>query len=390
MRTTADAVIIGGGVVGASIAYNLALRGIRDVVLVERDVLGSGSTGRSSGAVRTHYSTEVHTRLAWLSLRIFQHFDEIVGGDASFVRTGYMVFVPPEERLALEQNIAMQQRVGITTGIISKEEAKELAPGFFVEDCGGIAYEPESGHADPSGTAMAYASRAREMGVEIALENPALELELKGGRVRAVHTQMGSIETPIAVIATGPWSSSFLARHGVHLPSVATRHEVILLRRSLERVPFHPGGGDMCNLIYFRPEGHDLTLLGNGNREEEVEDPAAYNPRVGMDFIQDIWGRLTRRIPALEEAEYATGYAGLYTSTPDQHPIIDQVEGIDGAYLCTGFSGHGFKLSPMVGVVMAELILEGKARSIDISSLRMSRFREGELNQPRYSFKVIV
>ena len=223
----------------------------------------------------------------------------------------------------------------------------------------------------------------------MVLESPAASVEVRDGRVAAVVTAKKRYETPIAVVATGPWSSRFLGKLGIDLPLAPTRHEVFLLRRPMDRVPFHPGGGDMANLIYFRPEGSDLTLVGNGNREEDA-DPDAYSQRVSMDFVEDIWGRLVKRIPDLADAQFFTGYARLYTTTPDLHPVIDRVEGVEGLYICTGFSGHGFKLSPAVGIVMAELVLDGQARMVDISSLRMGRFVEGALNQTRYAFRVIA
>ena len=390
MTKTAEAVVIGGGVMGTSILYNLAARGVKGAVLLERDTLGSGSTGRSSGAIRMHYSTEVNARLAWESIQIFKNFREMVGGgDAGWVRTGYMIFVPQESIEALQQNIAMQRSVGISTRIVSREEARELAPAFHLDEGEAFAWEPESGHGDPSGTALAYATRARELEAQVVLGSPALAMEVSHGRVTAVVTERERYETPIAVVATGPWSSRFLGRLGIELPLLATRHEVFLLRRSMDRVPSHPGGGDMANLIYFRPEGSDLTLVGNGNREEEA-DPDAYNPHASMDFVQDIWPRLARRIPGMADARFFTGYAGLYTTTPDLHPVIGGVDGIEGLYVCTGFSGHGFKLSPAVGIVVAELILEGRARTVDISSLRMSRFAEGALNRTNYAFRVIA
>ena len=386
MTITTEAVVIGGGVMGTSILYNLALRGVKAPVLLERDTLGSGSTGRSSGAIRMHYSTEVNARLAWESLAIFKNFEEIVGGgDVGWVETGYMLFVPEDSIDGLRQNIAMQQSVGIATRIVSRQEATELAPAFELGETEAFAWEPESGHGDPSGVALAYSVRARELGAGVVLESPATSVEISGGKVVAVTTATERYATPIAVVATGPWSSRFLADIGIELPLVATRHEVFLLRRPMDRLPFHPGGGDMSNLIYFRPEGSDLTLVGNGTREEEA-DPDAYSPRVSMDF----WPRLAKRIPAIADAELFTGYAGLYTTTPDLHPIIDRVDGIEGLYICTGFSGHGFKLSPMVGIVLAELILDGEARTVDISPLRMSRFAEGDLNTTTYSFRVIA
>ena len=162
-----------------------------------------------------------------------------------------------------------------------------------------------------------------------------------------------------------------------------------MIRQPMDRIPFHPGGADMANLTYFRPEGADLTLVGNGNVEEAV-DPDTYNPRPTMDHLEDVWLRLTKRLPDIADGEFFTGYAGLYTSTPDLHPVIDRVDGVAGLYICTGFSGHGFKLSPAVGIVMAELILDGEAKTVDISALRMSRFQEGDLNQITYKFRVIA
>lgn len=390
MGSTAEAVVIGGGVMGCSILYNLAARGLTNTVLLERDLLGSGSTGRSSGVVRMHYSNEVHTRMAWQSLEVFQNFDQLIGGDCGLTQTGFLLFTGDDDLPAFHSNVAMQQECGVQTSIINREEAREIAPGFYVDDCAAIAYEPVSGYADPSGTATAYSVRARGLGASVMLRSPARSIEVAGGKVIAVTTADQRIETPAAVVATGPWSRRFLLQHGVDLPLEATRHEVIHLKRPLDKLPYHPGGADIANLIYFRPEGTDLTLLGNGNMEDVVEDPEIFAPRPTQRFIQEVWSRLARRIPAMAEAEYTTGYAGLYTSTPDSHPIMDRVEGIDGLYICTGFSGHGFKLSPMVGVLMAELMLDGQASTIDISTLRMSRFREGKLNQPRYGFKVLV
>jgi len=390
MTFNADVVVIGGGVMGCSILYNLAVRGVRNAVLLERDVLGSGSTGRSSGAVRMHYSNLVHARMAWESLRIFQNFEEAVGGECGFTQTGYLVFAGDDDVDAFHANVTMQQNVGIQTSIISRDEAQEIAPQFYLDDCAAIAYEPLSGHADPSATASAYAARARQLGASIRLQTPATGIEVSKGRVTAVKTANEAIETSTAVVATGPWSRRFLLQHGIDLPLEATRHEVIHLKRPLDLLPYHPGGGDIANMVYFRPEGTDLTLVGNGNIEQTVDDPEVFAQRPTQSFIQEVWSRIARRIPAMEYAEFSTGYAGLYTSTPDSHPVMDKVDGIEGLYICTGFSGHGFKLSPMVGVLMSELVLDGQAKSIDISPLRMSRFREGKLNLPAYGFRVLV
>ena len=391
---TADVVIIGGGVMGCSIACNLALtaadHGLRRIVLLERDTLGSGSTGRSSAAIRMHYSTAVNAELAWRSLDIFRNFDDIIGGECGYTRTGYLVFAGPDDLPSFRANIATQQSVGVITDIISAADAAELAPGFAVDDAAAIAYEPYSGHADASGTAYAYATRARAEGVTIRLQTPAEAIE-RGGRVVAVRTAGGErIATGIAVVATGPWTARFLAPHGIDVPMIATRHEVLHFRRPLDLVPHHPGGADIANRIYFRPEGQDLTLVGNGNHSDVVDDPEVYAQRASPAFIQDVWQRLARRIPPIADAELATGYAGLYTNTPDSHPVMDRIDGVDGLYLCSGFSGHGFKLSPMVGVLMAELIAHGAVTTMDISPLRFSRFAEGDLNDAGYGFDVLA
>lgn len=389
MTITTDAVVIGGGVMGTSILYNLVSRGVQSPVLLERTTLGAGSTGRSSGAIRMHYSTEVNAALAWESLKTYEKFDEVVGGDVGFVKTGYMVFVPGDAVDGLRHNISLQQGIGIDTQIVSREDAHELAPAFAQYDDELFAWEPRSGHADPSGTGMAYATRARELGATVLLETPATSVEIENDRVVAVTTADEGYITDTAVVATGPWSKPFMAGIGIDLPLEATRHEVFLLKRNLEELPFHPGGADMGNMTYFRPEGADLTLVGNGNREENA-DPDTYNPRPSMDYLEDVWLRLSKRLPGIAGAEFFTGYAGLYTSTPDLHPVIDKVDGIDGLYICTGFSGHGFKLAPAVGTVMAELMLDGAASTVDITALKMDRFERGETNTTSYDFKVIA
>ena len=397
MTETADVVIIGGGVMGCSIACNLALtagqHGLRRIVLLERDTLGSGSTGRSSAAIRMHYSTAVNAEMAWRSLQIYRNFADIIGGECGYTRTGYLVFAGADDVASFRNNVAMQQSVGIITDIIRADDAAELAPGFTVDDAAGIAYEPYSGHADASGTAYAYATRARAEGVDIRLQSPvsAIETSGDGSRVEAVRTASGQrIATRVAVAATGPWTARFLAAHGIDVPLVATRHEVLHFRRPLDKVPHHPGGADISNRIYFRPEGQDLTLVGNGNHSDVVDDPEIYAQRASPAFIEDVWQRIARRIPVMADAELATGYAGLYTNTPDSHPIMDRVDGVDGLYLCSGFSGHGFKLSPMVGVLMAEFIAHGSATTMDISPLRLSRFAEGNLNNAGYGFDALT
>lgn len=389
MTQKVDAVVIGGGVMGASILYNLTAKGLKNCVLLERDTLGSGSTGRSSGLIRMHYSTKVNAELSWKSFPYFLHFDELIGQQKpQFIKTGFIAIAGPDSKQGLLKNVSIQKEVGIDTEIIDLKQAREVAPGFSFNDDEVFAWEPQSGHGDPSGTAMAYAKQAEKLGAKITLKSPVQRIELKKHKVFAIHTEKETYETKIAVMATGPWSSQFLSKLDIDLPLTATRHEVFLIKRQTNLLQHHASGADMTNMTYFRPEGNDMTLVGNGNREH-VADPDKYNPKPSMDYLEDVWLRLSKRIPSIAEGQYFTGYAGLYTSTPDTHPIVDKIDGVDGLYICTGFSGHGFKLAPAVGICMAELITEGRSDFVDISALKADRFSKGNQNQISYEFRVI-
>ena len=387
MRNTADAVIIGGGVMGCSILYNLAAAGMRHVVLLEQDVLASGSTGKSQAICRTHYSNQVTAQMAWKSLDVLKNFESITGGSSGFVRTGYLVTVGSEDRQALADNVSMQRALGINTSTVSREDVEALAPMVKVEDTEGLAYEPESGYADPYLVTTSYARKARELGAEVHVNVRVLDIEIGDGGVTALITDDGRIETPIAVIATGPWSARLLAKLGLELPLTTIRHQVVGFRRPEHLIPAHPTVGDIAQRSSFRPESTNLTLVGAG---EDYADPDSYHQGVDMSSVEESFDKLVRRIPDMSQGFFRGGWSGLFTVTPDWHPILDRVEGIRGLYLAVGFSGHGFKLSPMVGVVMAEMVLEGRARTIDLSPLRLSRFAEGDLLHSRYSYNVLA
>ncbi len=219
MTTTAEAVIVGGGVMGCSILYNLAALGMTDTVLLEKDVLASGSTSRSQAILRMHYTNEVTTRMAWESLKLYRDFEALTGGPSGYVRTGYFLIVDGDDRRALEENVAMQKRVGVETGVVSVEDVGEIAPMLAVEGNEGFAYEPQSGYADPYSVTTGYARRARELGAQVRSNVPVTEIEVQGGQVRAVVTSEGRIDTPIAVVAAGPWSEPLLAKAGCSAPA---------------------------------------------------------------------------------------------------------------------------------------------------------------------------
>ena len=388
MKTTAEVVVIGGGVIGTSLLFNLGRMGVTDTLLLEKDVLGSGSTGRSQTMCRMHYSNPVTAIMAWESLRIFTHFGELVGGESGFVETGYLLVANEEDRGSLECNVAMGCQLGIDTKQITADELRDIAPMVSISEEEVIAWEPQSGYADAHMVTTSYGIRAREMGSEISLKNAATGIEIKNGRVKAVTTEHGRVETPVAVVASGPWSKDVLAKVEVDVPLVPVRHQVASLSRPVEDLTLHPMVSDIALSYSFRPDGPEQTMMGFGPAEEVNLE--AYNQGVDLEVMADALSCLARRIPPMAEAEFRRGWSGLFTTTPDWHPILDAVPGIEGLYCAIGFSGHGFKLSPMVGVTMAELIVEGKASAVDISPLRFTRFLEGDLLKSSYRHQVLA
>ncbi len=387
MRETADVVIIGGGVMGCSMLYHLAGQGVTDTLLLERDVLGSGSTGRSQAICRMHYSNPVTASLAGESLKVFANFGDAVGGISGFVKTGYLVIVEDIDRTGLEQNVAMQQELGISTRLVTADDVQELAPMVTVSEAEGLAWESESGYADSYLVTTSFANRAKELGAEIVLRNAATGIEVSDDRVRAVITEQGRVATPVAVVAAGPWSGPVLSGAGIELPLSTVRHQVASVTRPIDLIPNHPSVGDIAQSFSFRPEGSTLTLVGFG--EDEV-DADSYNQGVDMSGVADVLERLIRRMPAMADSYFRGGWSGLFTVTPDWHPVLDRVPGIEGLYCAVGFSGHGFKLSPAIGLAMAELITQGRAASVDLTPLRFSRFEEGDLMTSRYRYRVLA
>ena len=387
MPATADIVIIGGGVMGCSMLYHLARQGATRALLLERAVLGAGSTGRSQAICRMHYSNPITAALAWDSLQVYANFDDRVGGDAGFVKTGYLVVVEDVDRPSLELNIAMQQELGISAGLVTPAELRELAPMLETFEGEGLAWEPESGYANPYLVTTAYADRARELGAEIATRAEATGIEISGGRVQAVVTQQGRVETPVAVVAAGPWANRLMAGTGVDLPLVPVRHQVALATRPTDQLPDHPIVGDIAQSFSFRPESPTLTMVGFGEDEVELDN---YDEGIDQPEAASALSRLARRMPGMAESYFRGGWSGLFTTTPDWHPILDRVPGVEGLFCAVGFSGHGFKLAPAIGQAMAELILEGRASSVDLTPLRFSRFAEGDLLSSRYRYRVLA
>jgi glycine/D-amino acid oxidase-like deaminating enzyme len=373
---TADVVILGAGVMGTSIAFHLAQRHAGRIVILDKDHVGRGGSGRSSALIRMHYSYPPEVQLALVSLRIFQHWREIVGEPGDFRKTGFVRIVHPNETERLKQNVEMQRKLGASVELIDRHQLKGLEPDWAVDDVELAAYEPDSGYGDGSGVANGFLSRARDLGAIYAPRIQVTALLAQSGQTRGVITDYGEIAAPIVVAATGPWTRPLFQAVGYDLPIEPEFHQVAILKNA----PGMKGGGCACidsaTATYFRSDAHDKFLVGDFHGKRPI-DPDNFPQRASEESLEEIIERASRRVPKLENAEVMRGVTGVYDMTPDSRPILGEIPDVRGLYVCAGFSGMGFKISPAIGRVMAELLLDGKGKTVDITSFRPGRFAEG-------------
>jgi sarcosine oxidase, subunit beta len=313
MSNTADVIIIGAGVHGASLAFHLAQRGVKATVL-EKNFVAAGATGRSSGLVRMHYDTEVDSRLAWESFRFFRNWKELVGGDSGFTRTGFIQIVAREHAEDLRRNTEMHQQIGIPAFIITADDVKRLAPTFATDDFDIAAYEPESGYAMPSDTANVLMNAAREHGARLVQNCPVTGIKTSGGRVTGVETAQGTFSAPIIVNAAGAWAGKLNQMAGLELPYDTWRHDTMFVVRPAEIGPSHPTVIDFPKELYFRPEG-GLTLVGleDGNPLGEAPDNDTDHAKTG--FVERAIDRICERVPAMEKGA-STAPTAAMTASP--------------------------------------------------------------------------
>lgn len=380
MALTAEVVIIGGGVTGASIAYHLAARGMREVVVVDKSFVASGATGKSSACVRQHYSTVETCRMIRYALDFFERFEELTsGGSCGFRRTGYLLGVDERMRPPMEISVALQRGVGIQTGLVSPEEMREIEPRLRIEDWVAGCFEPDSGYCNPVETAQGFARAARAWGARILEDTEVQAILTEGDRVTGVMTSRGPIHAPRVVNAAGLWGTRVGAMVGLDIPISVCRHKISIVSWPEAASGPHPMVYDFVTNIYTRPELGEHILVGGLDVEEshDLADPDRYKEGVSLDESTDALSRVSHRFPALAEGRIARGYAGCFDVTPDWHPILDRV-GPEGSFVAVGFSGHGFKLSPAVGHMMATLIADGPGAHPDVPTFRLSRFAENK------------
>jgi sarcosine oxidase subunit beta len=380
MPETAEAIVIGAGVMGASLAFHLTSTGLKAVTVLDKKGLCAGMTAKSGALVRMHYTNEPEARMAFAALRYFQHWKDMVGGECGFRRTGFIMTVTPDNADQLRKNVEMLRRIGVNTSVITPQELQELQPFTQVDDLTVAAYESESGYADPHATTTAFMQQAQRQGAALREGVAVTAIRTSGGRVIGVDTSAGPFDAPIVVVMAGPWSDRLLRTVDVDFPLTPQRAQIAFYHRPPPMAMGHMVFIDGALGTYFRPHGEGLTLIGVGRwQPEPPPDPDHYNEANDPDFIPAAKAKAARRLPGLQEAEYERGHAGIYDVSPDSRAILDRAPGIDGLYMAAGFSGTGFKISPAVGACMAELITQGRASYVDITPFRFSRFQE---NQP--------
>jgi sarcosine oxidase subunit beta len=374
---TYDVIIIGGGIHGASLAYHLTKKGVKPVIL-EKQFLAAGATGRSSGLVRMHYDLEIESRLAWISFQYFRNWPEIVGGDSGFVRTGFLQLVEPDFMEALKANIQMHQEIGIPTLMVDRKDVKRLAPAFNLDDIEFAAFESESGYADPSSCTSSFIDSARNGGARLVQDCDVIDIKMDGDRIQGVRTNQGDFSAPVVVNCAGAWAANIGRMVGLELPINTWRHDTMFIRRPKDLIGDHPAAIDFPNLMYFRPETGGLTLVGLEDDVPSDEGPDGDADHSRPGFVDRAIERICKRIPGMDNGSLHSSHGGYDGITPDQRAILGAA-GPEGFYLVCGFSGTGFKIAPAVGVCMAELIVDGETETADIRDFNLERFSQGNL-----------
>jgi sarcosine oxidase, subunit beta len=376
-----DVVIVGGGLEGCATAWALARRGVTDVVIVERDAVGSGGTGKSSGVVRCHYGVSSLAAMATRSLELFENAAEILGEDIGFHQTGYVVGVGEPNVAAMRASTADQRAVGVRTEEIDHAEVQKLWPVADLEPFAAFAWEERGGYGDAYQTAQAFAAAARRDGVRLRQGSTVTAILADNGRATGVRLADGStIAAGTVVLAAGPWSVPLLAELGIDLPITVHREQIVLIDPGKDLGPV-PVFSDLVSLQYVRPEASGEILFGNSDLSVlEPADPDRYPNRATPDFVDMTVDKVGTRFRGLTDASIASTYAGCYDVTPDFNPVISRTA-VDGLIVAAGFSGHGFKISPAVGTLVADLVVDGRSSVPEIpgSDFRLSRFAEGDL-----------
>ena len=371
---TADVVIVGGGVMGTSTAYHLALKGCRNVLLLEREpFFGIQATGKCAGGIRYQFGTEINVRLSLLSLPMLDRFEEELGQPIDLGHCGYLFLLTSEKDVAVfRRNVEMQRRLGVQTEWLDPQEIARRVPLIDLEDVLAGTFHARDGLADPNGVVQGYVSGAGRLGAKLLTDVEVTGIQVEGGRVRGVVTSRGEVATPVVVDAAGPWAGEVGRMAGVEIPIVPVRRQIVVTGPLPHVPPDFPFVIDFAQSLYFHREGPGI-LTGMSNPDQPVGFDQSVDPAWELVHLE----AAMKRMPILEQAGLASHWAGLYEVSPDAHPILGRLPQVEGFYCIGGFSGHGFMHGPICGLLLAEEILDGQAHTMDITPLYIDRFREG-------------
>ncbi|HJZ67821.1 MAG TPA: FAD-dependent oxidoreductase [Blastocatellia bacterium] len=377
--TTADVVIIGGGIVGSSVAYHLAERGCNNILIVEREERqGMGSTAKSMGGVRAQFATPINIRMSLYSIDLFSRFEEVTGHTAGYKAQGYLFVATNQRHLDyLEANYRQQQACGLNNvEMVSREDIVKTVPQLIADDVVGGSFCPTDGFVDPYSVMTGFSKRARERGTKLWLQTDVTGIDVQQGQVAGVQTSSGYVSTRALVNAAGPWAASVAQLAELELPVEPLRRQIVKTEPFSELSTRLPMVIDMSTGFHFRPEGSSFLLAW-----PDPEETYGFRTDFDYGFIEKILTRAVSRVPAFVDAEVNPRrcWAGMYEMTPDHHAIICRAPGVEGMFLANGFSGHGVMHSPATGKIVSELILDGASSFADASALRVERFKEGNL-----------
>lgn len=388
MKRSADVVIVGGGCMGASVAYHLAKRGVTDIVLLEREkMLGAGSTGRNAGGVRHQFSNDANIRLSIESIGVLERFAEEVGQTIDFHQDGYLFLLSSQASVdTFQKNVALQRSLGIDVQWLCADEAERLVPGLKADGVVGATFCQRDGIADPNGVTMGFARGAQAAGAAIEREVEVTGIEMTAGRVAAVVTTRGRIDTPVVVNAAGPYARRVGQLAGVEVPVDPYRRHIFIAafdKTRADGVAVRVPSSkimviDFETTFYFHREGAGL-LFGMGDPRE----PSTFDTTVRWDFLPEVTEAAVQRLPALADASISHAWAGLYEMSPDANPIIGAVPSAPGLFLINGFSGHGFQHSPAAGRILADVIV-GRDPAFDLAPFAFERFARTPVSGERY------
>lgn len=374
---TADIVITGGGVMGASAAYHLAQRGMKNILLLEKEAFfGQGATGRCAGGVRYQFATEVNIRLSLASLPMLENFEAETGQAIDFRHCGYLFLLTQENDLTVfKHNMNLQNQLGVPTEWLSGDEIRQRLPYMRLDDVLAGTYNPQDGLVDPNGVVMGYINSAQRMGVRALTDVTVTGIQVDKGRVAAVETSAGTVATGMVVNTAGPWAGLIGSMAGVEIPITPIRRQMLTTTPLPELPADFPFVIDFARSLYFHREGQGI-LTGMSNPDEKPGFDQNVDPEWELINLE----AAAQRLPMLETAGLMSHWAGLYEVTPDAHPIFGKTP-VEGLIVCAGFSGHGFMHGPISGKLISEIILDGQAYTVDVSMLDLARFSENRLIQ---------